>query len=44
MKHSKGHSAYGIAKKEFGFKGNKQSVLEQLIAHINNKYNTDIVK
>jgi hypothetical protein len=44
MKHSKGHTAYGIAKSSFGFKGNKQSVLNQLVAYINNKYNTDIVK
>jgi hypothetical protein len=43
MKHSRG-SAYAKVKKDFGFKGNKQSVLKQLIAHINNKYNTDIVK
>jgi hypothetical protein len=44
MKHSRGHSAYGIAKKDFGFKGNKESVLNQLINYINSKYNTDIVK
>jgi hypothetical protein len=43
MKHSRG-SAYAKVKKDFGFKGNKQSVLKQLVAHINNKYNTDIVK
>jgi hypothetical protein len=38
MKHSKG-SVYAKVKKDFGFKGNKQSVLEQLIHHIDNKYN-----
>jgi len=41
MKHSKGHSAYGIAKSSFGFQGDKQSVLKQLVAYINNKYNTE---
>lgn len=38
MKHSKG-SVYAKVKKDFGFKGNKQYVLEQLIHHIDNKYN-----
>lgn len=38
MKHSKG-SVYAKVKKDFGFKGNKQFVLEQLIHHIDNKYN-----
>lgn len=38
MKHSKG-SVYAKVKKDFGFKGNKQSVLDQLINHIDNKYN-----
>jgi hypothetical protein len=33
MKHSKG-SVYALVKQEFGFKGNKQRVLEQLTAHI----------
>ena len=38
MKHSKG-SVYAKVKKDFGFKGNKQSVFEQLIHHIDSKYN-----
>jgi hypothetical protein len=38
MKHSKG-SVYAKVKKDFGFKGNKQYVLEQLIHHIDSKYN-----
>lgn len=38
MRHSKGHSAYGIAKKEFGFKGNRAKVLEQLTNYIQNNY------
>jgi len=38
MKHSRG-SVYAKVKKDFGFKGNKQSVLDQLIQHISNKYN-----
>ena len=38
MKHSKG-SVYAKVKKDFGFKGNKQSVLEQLIHQIDSKYN-----
>ena len=33
LKHSQG-SAYAIVKREFGFKGNKARVLEQLVAHI----------
>lgn len=37
MKHSKG-SVYAKVKKDFGFKGNKQFVLEQLIQHIDSKY------
>ena len=32
-----GRSAYSIVKEEFGFKGNKQKVLEQLEAKINEK-------
>lgn len=30
----RGRSVYSIVKEEFGFKGNKQKVLEQLNAHI----------
>ena len=30
----RGRSVYSIVKQEFGFKGNKQNVLNQLIAHI----------
>ena len=30
MKRSRGPSAYALAKQEFGFKGNKTKVLEQL--------------
>lgn len=30
MKLSRGRSAYAIVKREFGFRGNKQRVLEQL--------------
>jgi hypothetical protein len=33
MKHSQG-SVYALVKREFGFRGNKQRVLEQLVAHI----------
>ena len=33
MKHSQG-SVYALVKREFGFKGSKQRVLEQLTAHI----------
>lgn len=36
IKHSAG-SVYAIVKKEFGFKGNKQKVLEQLEAYIKEK-------
>tara|TARA_Y100000768_G_scaffold330226_1_gene268812 strand:- start:1733 stop:1927 length:195 start_codon:yes stop_codon:yes gene_type:complete len=32
-----GRSVYSIVKEEFGFKGNKQKVLEQLEAKINGK-------
>ena len=38
MKHSRG-SVYAKVKKDFGFKGSKESVLNQLINYINNKYN-----
>ena len=31
----KGRSVYSIVKEEFGFKGNKQKVLEQLEAKLN---------
>jgi hypothetical protein len=41
MRHSKGHSAYGIAKKSFGFKGNRVKVLEQLTDYINAEYAND---
>lgn len=34
MKHSRGFSAYATVKREFGFKGDKASVLAQLNAHI----------
>jgi|TARA_R110000851_G_scaffold36146_3_gene94569 hypothetical protein len=30
----KGQSVYSIVKQEFGFKGNKQQVLDQLLAYI----------
>lgn len=33
MKHSQG-SAYAYVKRHLGFKGNKKSVFEQLVAHI----------
>lgn len=33
LKHSQG-SVYALVKREFGFKGNKARVLEQLVAHI----------
>ncbi len=36
LKHSRG-SVYALAKKRFGFKGNKQSVLTQLTALIESK-------
>ena len=35
MRHSQG-SVYALVKREFGFKGNKARVLEQLTAHIDN--------
>ena len=35
MRHSHG-SVYALVKREFGFKGNKARVLEQLTAHIDN--------
>ena len=41
MRHSKGHSAYGITKKSFGFKGNRVKVLEQLTDYINAEYAND---
>ena len=31
---AKAPSCYSIVKREFGFKGNKQKVLDQLVAHI----------
>jgi hypothetical protein len=34
MKMSRGPSCYAMAKKEFGFKGSKQKVYEQLKAHL----------
>jgi len=34
LKMSRGRSCYSIVKSEFGFKGNKQSVLDQLLNHI----------
>lgn len=34
MKKHHGPTAYSIVKKEFGFKGSKERVLEQLNAHI----------
>lgn len=36
MKRSHGPSVFSIVKKEFGFKGTKQSVLDQLTAKIQN--------
>lgn len=35
LKVSRGRTAYAIIKEEFGFTGNKQKVLEQLSAYIN---------
>jgi hypothetical protein len=32
--HRRGRSVYSIVKEEFGFRGSKQKVLEQLEAHI----------
>jgi uncharacterized protein (DUF2141 family) len=34
LKMSRGQSCYSIVKSEFGFKGNKQSVLDQLLNHM----------
>ena len=34
----RGQSVYSIVKKEFGFKGGKQEVLNQLIEYIDNEY------
>ena len=34
LKMSRGRSCYSIAKAELGFKGNKQSVLDQLLNHM----------
>lgn len=39
LKNSRG-SVYALVKREFGFKGNKQAVLEQLTAHIERTQNT----
>lgn len=38
LRHSQG-SAYAYVKKRFGFKGNKQRVLDQLVALIESKHN-----
>ena len=38
MKHSSGKSVYAHVKRLLGFKGSKESVLQQLINHINTKY------
>ena len=35
MRMTRGRTAYSIAKKEFGFKGNKKKVLSQLEEYIN---------
>lgn len=35
--HRRGRSVYSIIKQELGFKGTKQRVLEQLLAHIETK-------
>lgn len=37
MKRSRGPSVFSIVKKEFGFKGTKESVLNQLVAKIQNQ-------
>lgn len=37
FKHSRG-SVYALVKREFGFKGNKQRVYDQLDAWINERY------
>jgi uncharacterized protein (DUF2141 family) len=34
IRSSRGRTCYALAKSEFGFKGNKTKVLEQLEAHI----------
>lgn len=34
LKRGRGRSVYSIIKSEFGFKGNKQRVLEQFEAHL----------
>ena len=34
IRYSRGRTCYALAKSEFGFKGNKTKVLEQLEAHI----------
>lgn len=36
MRHSSGRSVCPIVKQLFGFKGNKQSILDQLCQHIEN--------
>jgi hypothetical protein len=38
MRHSKGHSAYGIVKRSYGFKGNREAVLKQFTDKINEMY------
>jgi hypothetical protein len=38
MSRSRSPSAYALVKKEFGFKGSKRRVLEQLTAHLNDTY------
>ena len=38
MTRSRAPSAYALVKKEFGFKGSKRRVLEQLTAHLNDTY------
>ncbi len=37
----RGRSAYAIIKDEFGFKGNREKVLNQLQEHIERKANND---
>jgi hypothetical protein len=44
MKHSSGKSVYAHVKRRFGFKGSKESVLQQLINYINTTYGVDFVK
>ncbi len=41
LRHSRGHSAYGITKKSFGFKGSRAKVLEQLTDYIKKEYNNE---